>query len=339
MNSNQGLDIEFRKNSSSKLIVYDLALKQKMYNIPKKIINNISSNFHIKLEPINCPNLKRFNSDAEIYWGNRIDKDMLEMMPNLRWVHFGSVGINRLNNVKKKNLIITSSKGLVSESMISHTISLLGLFSRRLDIFFEKKKDQFTRNDYDLYFSELKNFNELKILIIGLGNIGEKLAEKLFYLGCKIDGISKNKKINKFVENHFSFKESYPNLKKYDFVISLLPENIETLKLLNFNFFSNLNPRCTLINIGRGTTINEGDLIRALDKKLFKRAILDVTAIEPLPKDSIMNKHPRIFLTPHIASFSPSYWPLQEKLFAHNLGCYLSKNIDQMINIEYASSY
>ena len=109
-----------------------------------------------------------------------------------------------------------------------------------------------------------------------------------FYLGCKIDSISKNKKINKFVENQFSYKESYPNLKKYDYVISLLPENRETNKLLNFNFFSNLNPDSTLINIGRGTTINEEDLVRALDKNFFKRAILDVTSVEPLPKDSIM---------------------------------------------------
>ena len=143
-------------------------------------------------------------------------------------------------------------------------------FLEGLIFFFEKKKDPFTRNDYDFYFSELKNFNELKILIIGLGNIGEKLAEKLFYLGCKIDSISKNKKINKFVENQFSYKESYPNLKKYDYVISLLPENRETLKLLNFNFFSNLNPDSTLINIGRGTTINEEDLVRALDKIFLK---------------------------------------------------------------------
>ena len=57
--------------------------------------------------------------------------------------------------------------------------SLIGIFSRRLDIFFEKKKDPFTRNDYDFYFSELKNFNELKILIIGLGNIGSYLYKYL----------------------------------------------------------------------------------------------------------------------------------------------------------------
>ena len=136
MNLNQDLDIEFLKNTSSKLIVYDLALKQRMYNIPNEILAKIKKEYPIKFEAINCPNLKRTNKEAEIYWGNRIDKDILEMMPNLKWVHFGSVGINRLNNVNKKNLIITSSKGLVSESMISHTISLIGIFSRRLDIFF-----------------------------------------------------------------------------------------------------------------------------------------------------------------------------------------------------------
>ncbi len=324
-------------NNDMKLIVYDLALKQSMYNVPEKIIKDICKDFPIKIQAINCPNIQRTNLEAEIYWGNRIDKDILQKMPNLKWVHFGSVGINRLNNVNRANFIITSSKGLVSEPMITHLITLIGLFSRRLDIFFKNKVNPLTRDDYDVYFSELKNFNELNILILGLGDIGKKLAKKLSDLGCTVDSVSRTRKINKYIRNAYKFEDLFKGLNKYDYVISLLPENQETKKIINYEFFRLLSQDTTFINLGRGQTVDENDLIKALDKSFFKRAILDVTEIEPLPKNSILNNHPKIFLTPHIASFSPSYWPLQEKLFTKNLKYFLSKNFEKMINIEYKS--
>ena len=322
-------------NKDMKLIVYDLALKQSMYRVPEKIIKDIYKNFPVNIEAINCPNLKKTNSDAEIYWGNRIDKDILQKMPKLKWVHFGSVGINRLNNINRQNVIITSSKGLVTESLITHLITLIGLFSRRLDIFFKNQTKPLTRDDYDVYFSELKNFSELNILILGLGEIGKKLAKKLSYLGCSIDSVSRSRKINKYIRNQYNFQDFGKGLNKYDYVISLLPENEKTFKIINYEFLKLLSKDTTFINLGRGKTVDENDLIKALDNSFFKRAILDVTAIEPLPKNSILNNHPKIFLTPHIASFSPSYWPLQEKLFTENLKHFLSNDYEKMINIEY----
>ena len=334
MSSNQDLAIEYNNKISKKLLVFDLALDLQMYNIPKKIIDNIIKDFPVEIEPINCPNLKITNKDAEIYWGNRINNTILNMMPNLKWVHFGSVGINRLNNMKRKDLLITSSKGLVTDSMITHVLALIGIYSRRLDIFFDNQKKPFYREDYDKYFSEIKNFNELNILIIGLGNIGIKLAEKLYLMGSKVDGISRKKKETKFVSKQYSFKECEKHLHKYNFVISLLPENKDTINKIDYKFLSKMNSDSILINLGRGTTINEKDLVLALDNKKINRAILDVTEKEPLPSESILHKHSRIFLTPHISSFSPSYWPLQEKLFRHNLNYFLKNNFKKMINIE-----
>lgn len=334
MNSSQDLDIEYRDNLSKKLLVYDLALDQQMYCVPKKILDKIKTDYPVKLEAINCPNLEISNKNAEIYWGNRINNTILEMMPNLKWVHFGSVGINRLNNMKRKDLLITSSKGLVTDSMITHVITLIGIYSRRLDIFFVEANKPLFRNDFDKYFSEIKNFNELKILIIGLGNIGTKLAEKLFLMGSKVDGVSRIKKKTKFVENQYTFNQCENHLNKYDFVISLLPENKDTLNKIDYKFLRKMNPNSILINLGRGSTINERDLVLALDNEIIGRAILDVTEKEPLPPESILHKHSKIFLTPHIASFSPSYWPLQEKLFRHNLEYYLKEKFQKMINLE-----
>ncbi len=334
MSSNQDLVTGFKKPHKSVVVAYDLALDQSMYRVPDKVLKEIKEEFDVEFDPVNCPNKRKFNPNAEIYWGNRIEENMLILMPNLKWVHFGSVGINRLRNYQKNNLIISSSKGLVTDSMVTHIISLIGIFSRKIDIFFLKKNKPPTRDDYDLHFQDLKNFNELKILILGLGNIGSNLSEKLFYLGCHVDSFARTKRQNIFVSKQFLSLNSIDKLNQYDFVISLLPENKETVNIINKEFLKRLNPNAIFINMGRGTTVVEDHLLEALDNNDLKMAILDVTAKEPIPLDSDIYKNPKVFFTPHIASFSPSYWDRQKKIFKHNLKCYLENKIKNMINLE-----
>ena len=325
---------KYNSNKKLTLVAYDLCLNQSMYRVPRKIVRELERDFSIKLDPVNCPDKKKLNPLAEIYWGNRIELNMMNEMPNLKWVHFGSVGVDRLNNYTKKDILITSSKGLVTESIVTHVISLIGLFSRRIDVFFDNLGRPFNRNDYEKYFNNLKNFNELNILIMGLGDIGSVLAEKLFFLNSKVDGVSRSKSENKFVLNQYNLKECLEHLHKYDFIVSLLPENNETKNFVNYDFFKKLSRNSIFLNVGRGSTVVEDDLLKALNNKILRKAILDVTTIEPLSKDSLIYKNKNIFLTPHIAAFSPTYWELEEKLFRYNLKCYQNNEISKMKNLE-----
>ena len=334
MNLFQDQVTKYNSSNNLTLIAYDLNLNQSMYRVPEKIIKELERDFPVILDPVNCSNHKKINPLAEIYWGNRIELSMISHMPNLKWVHFGSVGVNRLNKCTKKDLLITSSKGLVTDSIVTHVVSLIGLFSRKIDIFFDDIKRPFNRDDYEKYFNDLKNFNELKILIMGLGDIGSALAEKLYYLNSKVDGVSRNKSKNKYVLNQYNLKECLEELHKYDFIVSLLPENEETKNFLNYDFFKKLSRDSIFFNVGRGSTVVEEDLLKSLNNKIFRKAILDVTEIEPLTKDSLIYKNKNIFLTPHIAAFSPTYWELEEKLFRFNLNCYQNNEIIKMKNLE-----
>ena len=330
-------DIKFNQkhNSDELKIVYDLDLDIDMYKIPKEALINLSKKYPVKFYPVNVPNKPKFIDDASIYWGNRIEPYMLDLMPELDWVHFGSVGTDRLNYYKreKNNLTITSSKGLVTESIISYSISLIGIFAKRLDIFFKNAKKPYTREIYNNYFNELRNYNELKVLIIGLGNIGHPLAKKLNDLGVIVDSISRSNSDHDYIRKNFSFEESFEFLSQYDFIISLLPGNDSTKELINIDFFKRMSTSSTFINIGRGSTIKEDDLVEALSKNYFSRAILDVSAIEPIQVSSILFNNSKIFLTPHIAAFSPSYWTEEINLFEYNLNCYLNNENFKMKNL------
>lgn len=316
-------------------VAYDLGLSQSMYRLPKGTKEILEVEYPVKLNLVNTPKVQKISEDAEIYWGNRIEESMLLKMPKLKWIHFGSVGTNRINNTNNKELIVTSSKGLVTSAMTSNIISLIGIFSRNLDVFFNKSNFRpNSRDDFEKYFKNLKNFDELNILIIGLGNIGQSLAQKLNLLGAKVDGISRFKKRFSYINREFEFAKIRSHLKNYDFVVSLLPENKETINIFDYKFFSNLSKNAIFINAGRGKTLIEQDLLKALDCGYLRLAILDVLQKEPLSTESSIFKHPKTFLTPHIFAFSPSYWPLEIELFKKNLNFYLNKDFKKMINLE-----
>ena len=316
-------------------IAYDLGLSQSMYRLPDGIIESLTKEYPVVFELINTPNTPKISKDAEIYWGNRIDKSMLSEMPKLKWIHFGSVGVNRINNLENSKFLVTSSKGTVTSPMTTNIISLIGIFSRNLYVFFNEENNRpHSRDDFEKYFDSLKNFDELNILIIGLGNIGQSLAKKLSLLGAKIDAVTRNRKNLNYINKEIKFNKTIKNLKHYDFIISLLPENKSTINFFDYSFFSNLSQHSIFINGGRGKTVVEKDLIRALDENLFRIAILDVLQKEPLTINSEIYKHPKTFVTPHIFAFSPSYWPLEISLFKKNLNFYLTKNYKNMINLE-----
>tara|TARA_Y100000589_G_C27193437_1_gene645755 strand:+ start:1896 stop:2876 length:981 start_codon:yes stop_codon:yes gene_type:complete len=319
-------------------IAYDLGLNQSMYSVPNGVIQNLENNYPVKFKLINTPSTQKIYHDAEIFWGNRIDLNMANEMSKLKWIHFGSVGINRLNDFKRNNLIITSSRGLVSSAMSTNIISLIGIYSRNLDKFFQEESERpKSREDFECYFNNLKNFDELKILILGLGDIGKFLAKNLYQLGAKVHGVSLSKKNLNFLEKELDFHESKKKLHQYDFIISLLPDNPSTKNILDYDFFSKLSKDSIFINAGRGSTCLEKDLIKSLDLGSPKKAILDVIQNEPLAINDEIYQHSKTFVTPHIFAFSPSYWPLEINLFEENLKKYINANYFNMKNIEYSS--
>jgi glyoxylate/hydroxypyruvate reductase A len=93
-------------------------------------------------------------------------------------------------------------------------------------------------------------------------------------------------------------------LAECDVLICLLPLTSATQGILNRELFAALPKGAALINVGRGPHLVDQDLLAALDSGQLSRAILDVTGPEPLPSDHRFWTHPRVFVTPHVASMT-----------------------------------
>ena len=111
-----------------------------------------------------------------------------------------------------------------------------------------------------------------------------------------------------------------------------MPLTPATRGILNRELFSLLPAGAALINVGRGPHLVAADLLEALDAGRLSRAILDVTEPEPLPAEHPFWAHPRVFMTPHVASMTQpeSAAPiLLENLRRHRRGEPLSNVIDR----------
>jgi phosphoglycerate dehydrogenase-like enzyme len=93
-----------------------------------------------------------------------------------------------------------------------------------------------------------------------------------------------------------------------DYVVIAAPETSETRHLIGAAQIARMKPGARLINVGRGSLLDEAALIHALEKGTLGGAALDVASVEPLPPDSPLWRAPNLFITPHTSAVSDRLW-------------------------------
>ena len=140
------------------------------------------------------------------------------------------------------------------------------------------------------------------ITILGLGALGAACARTLAGLGFEVHGWSRRPKQLEGITCHAGMDGLGPALASGEIVVLLLPATTATENILNAATLAQMHPGAFLLNPGRGALINEADLLAALDSGQITHATLDTFRKEPLPPDHAFWAHPKITVTPHIAS-------------------------------------
>ena len=115
------------------------------------------------------------------------------------------------------------------------------------------------------------------------------------------------------------------------YVVLALAETAGTEGLMSRDVLAALRPDCVLLNLARGSIVDEPALIEALRAGRLRGAALDVFATEPLPPDSPLCDLPNVLATPHAGSVSPRFWQRQSELMAGNLARYLRG--EELVNL------
>jgi glyoxylate/hydroxypyruvate reductase A len=152
------------------------------------------------------------------------------------------------------------------------------------------------------YFEPEHTAAETPVGIMGLGNMGRRAAEMLTGIGFPVLGWSRTRKALPGVRCYAGDAERDAFLAQAKILVCLLPATAETRGLISAPLLARLPRGAGLVNVGRGSHQKIEDILAALDEEQLSGAVLDVFEAEPLPAEHPAWAHPKVIVTPHLAS-------------------------------------
>lgn len=237
--------------------------------------------------------------------------------PGLRWVQSQSAGYEGfpVDEFRRRGIILASARGL-HVVCAEHAIALLLCLTRDLHL---ALRDMAGRR-WNLHVAE--ELGGRTVVIAGLGAIGEAIARRLSTWEVRLIGVTRSpKRYAGVLGDVRPLAELASACAEASVLIVSVPAAPETRHLVSAPVLDSLGAGW-VVNVARGSVVDEAALVERLRDGRLLGAGLDVVELEPLPGDSPLWVLPNVVITPHMAGHSPRYGERLAELFTHNLRAY-----------------
>ncbi|MTD15206.1 D-2-hydroxyacid dehydrogenase [Nakamurella sp. YIM 132087] len=250
--------------------------------------------------------------------------------PGLRWVHTMPAGGGSqvraagLTREELDRVAFSTSAGVHAEPLAE--FALLGALAAAKTL--PRLQEQQRQHDWAPRWT-MALLAQQTVVVVGLGHIGRTTAAKFSALGCTVIGVHR-RQVEAAVDRIVPVDALRDIVATADVLVMTLPGTDSTEGLLDRSVLEAARPGLCVINIGRGSTVDEDALVEALRSGRVGSAALDVFAREPLPADSPLWDMPQVLISPHTASLHPQQDRLITELFVRNARRFLAG--DELLN-------
>lgn len=245
------------------------------------------------------------------------DWDDAFLTPDLRWVQAISAGVDQFptESLIDNGVVLTSARGVHTSSVAEHALALFLALVRRL-------APAIRRAEQREWAPEIgTEIGGMTVTILGMGSIGSQIARLLQPFGASVIGVTRTAKTSDLAREVVGPDGLISACLRSDALICALPETEDTIALVGSAELEALGEGW-LINVGRGSSVDEDALTRALRDGDLIGAGLDVTTVEPLPDESPLWELEDLIITPHMGWATNHLTPRLAELVSRNLGAH-----------------
>ena len=262
--------------------------------------------------------LPRELPDTQIFVGYSLRASQLAGAKKLKWIHSTAAGVVQLMypELRDSGILVTNPSGIFSVPMAEHAIGMLIALARNFpDSVRYQDQSRWAQQELWDQPQRLTELSGQVLLIVGYGSIGHELARRAKAFGMRVRGVSRSGKGDSALADIIvPIGQLHDVLSQADFVVVSAPETSETKHLIGAPELARMKPTARLINVARGSLLDQSALLAALQQEKIAGAALDVTDPEPLPAADPLWKAPNLLITPHTSAVSDRLWSRQTSL-------------------------
>ncbi len=288
-----------------------------------KRLEDIAGDEHTFVIPSSREELVEEGKDAEVFYGF-CSEEIFPHLPNIKWIQASSAGMDRhmYPALRNSDVILTNAAGLYGPHVADQAFALLLGLARGIHHFVRNQDN----HQWGASKSPMIEIDGFKICIVGMGGIGMQMTKRakgfdMYVIG--VDAYRTDKPDN--VDELLPIAQLADAMSRVDVVMIACPLTEETRGLINAGNLSVMQSTAFFINVARGPIVNEPDLIEVLQAGKIAGAGLDVTEVEPLPKESPLWDLDNVIITPHAAGGSQHRARRATEFFLDNLERYLKE--------------